>query len=359
MLKTLDRYIIKKFLSTFIVALAMFILIAIVFDVVEKLEDFLSKQISLKEIIFDYYLNFIPYFAVLYTPLFLFIAVIFFTSRMAYRSEIVSVLNSGITFNRLLVPYFISALAITALNIYANMWIIPDANKTRFAFEDAYIGWKPHNPDNNLHFQIAKNEFMYIENFNLTDSSGYKFAYEKFNNGKLIYKLRADRLQWNAKNKKWLVKNYAERTNDSLKETLRFGKDSLIKYNFTPNDLKRDDNAMEALNATELDEKIAELKMRGADDISFYEIEKYKRTAFPFAIPILTLIGVSLSSRKVRGGSGLHIGIGIALSFSYIMFQQVSKTFSTNGNLPAIIGVWIPNVVYGTIAVFLYRLAPK
>jgi len=359
MLKTLDRYIIKKFLGTFIVVLAMFIVIAIVFDVVEKLEDFLGKDVPLTEIIFDYYLNFIPYFAVLFTPLFLFIAVIFFTSRMAYRSEIVSVLNSGITFNRLLVPYFISAFFITALNIYMNLWVIPDANKTRLAFEDAYIGYTPHNPDNNIHFQIAKNEFMYIENFNVADSSGYKFAYEKFDDGKLLYKLRADRIQWDAKKKVWEVKNYAERTNDSLKETLRFGRDSLIRYNFAPGDLKRDENAMEALNEHELNARIDELKLRGADDVSFYEVEKYQRTAFPFAIPILTLIGVSLSSRKVRGGSGLHIGIGIALSFTYIMFQQVSKTFSTNGNLPAVIGVWIPNVIFGIIAGFLYRLAPK
>jgi lipopolysaccharide export system permease protein len=359
MLKTLDRYIIKKFLGTFIVALAMFIVIAIVFDVVEKLEDFLSDQIPLNEIIFEYYLNFIPYFAVLFTPLFLFISVIFFTSRMAYRSEIVAILNSGITFNRLLIPYFTAALLVTALNIYANMWLIPDANKTRLAFEDAHIGWKPHNPDNNLHFQIAKDEFMYIENFNLADSSGYKFAYEKFDSGQLTYKLRSDRIQWDAKSKMWRVKNYAERTNDGLYESLRFGKDSLIRYHFTPTDLKRDDNAMEALDAAELNRKIAELKLRGAEGITYFEIEKYKRTAFPFAIPILTLIGVSLSSRKVRGGSGLHIGIGIALSFAYILFQQVSKTFSTNGNLPAVIGVWIPNVLFGAIAAFLYRLAPK
>jgi lipopolysaccharide export system permease protein len=218
---------------------------------------------------------------------------------------------------------------------------------------------RPHNPDNNLHFQIARNEFMYIENFNLADSSGYKFAYEKFNDGKLLYKLRADRIQWDAKKKTWEVKNYAERTNDSLNETLRFGRDSLVHYNFTPSDLKRDENAMEALNEKELNAKIAELKMRGADNITFFEVEKYKRTAFPFAIPILTLIGVSLSSRKVRGGSGLHVGIGITLSFTYIMFQQVSKTFSTNGNLPAVVGVWIPNVIFGIIAAFLYRLAPK
>jgi lipopolysaccharide export system permease protein len=359
MLKRLDFYIIKKFLGTFVVTLAMFIVIAIVFDVVEKLEDFLTDQIPLSEILLDYYLHFIPYFAVLFTPLFLFIAVIFFTSRMAYRSEIISILNAGITFPRMLVPYFISALLVTALNIYANHWLIPEANKKRLAFEAAHIGWKPTNPDNNLHFQIARNEFMYVENFNVSDSAGYKFSYEKFSDGKLVYKLRADRIAWNAQQQQWLVKNFAERTNDSLRETLRFGKDSLIGYSFTPGDLKRDDNAMESLNALELETRIAELKMRGADDISFYEIEKHKRTAFPFAIPILTLIGVSLSSRKTRGGSGLHIGVGIALSFSYILFQQVAKTFSTNGNLPALLSMWVPNLLFGLIALWLYRRAPK
>src|SRR6186997_550415 len=170
MLKTLDIYIIKKFLGTFFLTLALFICIAIVFDVVEKLEDFMTENIPIWEIIFLYYVNFIPYFAALFTPLFLFVAVIFFTSRMAYRSEIISILNSGITFHRMLVPYFIAAFLVTALNIYANHWVIPDAN----------VGYVPHNPDGNIHMQVARNEFMYMENFNLTDSSGYKFAYEKF-----------------------------------------------------------------------------------------------------------------------------------------------------------------------------------
>ncbi|MEO5675191.1 MAG: LptF/LptG family permease [Chitinophagales bacterium] len=359
MLKKLDIYIIKKFLGTFFLTLALFILIAIVFDVVEKLEDFMGDKVPLSEIIFDYYLNFIPYFATLFTPLFLFVAVIFFTSRMAYRSEIVAILNSGITFHRMLLPYFIAAGLVTVLNIYANHWIIPDANKKSFAFTDAHVGYTPHNPGNNIHMQIARDEFMYIENFNISDSSGYKFAYEKFEDGKLLYKMRSDRIVWNAANKKWNLKNYAERFNDSIRESVRFGKDTLLFYNFIPNDLKHDVHAMKSLNARELNARIKELKMRGADDVKSYEIEKYMRTSFPFAIPILTLIAIALSSRKVRGGIGLHIGLGIAISFTYLLLLQFSQTFATNGNLPAVIGVWIPNLMFAVLAVFLYRLAPK
>jgi len=357
--KTLDTYIIKKFLGTFFLTLALILLIAIVFDIVEKLEDFMNDKIPVWEIITEYYINFIPYFAALFGPLILFVAVMFFTARMALRSEIIAILNSGITFHRLLVPYFIASLLITALNIYANHWVIPDANKKRLAFTDAHVGYTPHNPDENIHMQVARNEFMYMENFNVGDSSGYKFSYEKFNNGKLNYKIRADRVLWNAKNKKWDLKNYAERFNDTISESLRFGKDTMVQYNFVPDDLKRDEHAMETLNATELNARITELQMRGADDVTFYQIEKYKRTSFPFAIPILTLIAVSLASRKVRGGIGLHIGLGIAISFTYILFLQFSQTFATNGNLPAVIGVWIPNLIFAIIAVFLYRLAPK
>jgi lipopolysaccharide export system permease protein len=295
----------------------------------------------------------------LFTPLFLFVAVIFFTSRMAYRSEIVAILNSGITFNRMLVPYFISAGLITALNIYANHWIIPNANKTRIAFEDMYIGYKPHNTGHNIHMQMAKDEFIYVENFNFDDSTGYKFSYEKFSSGNLYYKLRSDKIKWDGKKKMWQLKNYMVRTNAGMDETLKFGKDTTVAYSFYPKDFEQKLNEVYTMNARELNEVIAELKLRGADNIAYYEIEKYRRTSFPFAILILTLIAVSLSSRKVRGGIGLHLGIGIAISFAYILFLQFSQTFSTNGDLPPIIGVWIPNFIFGVLAVYLYRRAPK
>jgi lipopolysaccharide export system permease protein len=358
-LKILDLYIIKKFLGTFFLTLALFIIIAIVFDITEKLEDFLDESIPVSEIIFDYYLNFIPYFAVLFTPLFLFVAVIFFTSRMANRSEIVAILNSGITFKRLLVPYFLSAAFITGLNIYANHWLIPNANKTRIAFEDAYIGYRPNKSGHNIHMQMAKDEFIYVENFNFEDSTGYKFSYEKFNNGDLFYKIRADKIRWENKNNTWALKNYVVRTNSDMIETLKFGKDTIITYDFLPEDFVQKLHEIKTLNSRELNEVILELKARGADNIAFYEVEKYTRTAFPFAILILTLIAVSLASRKARGGIGFHLGIGIGISFAYILFLQFSQTFSTNGDLPAIIGVWIPNIIFGILAVFLYARAPK
>ncbi|MBK9731992.1 MAG: LptF/LptG family permease [Chitinophagaceae bacterium] len=358
-MKILDRYIIRKFLGTFFLTLALFIIIAIVFDVTEKLEDFLDGKVPLSEIIFDYYLNFIPYFAILFTPLFLFVAVIFFTSRMAYRSEIVAILNSGITFNRMLLPYMVAAGFIAGLNIYANHWLIPNANKVRIAFEDEYIGYRPRNTGRDIHMQIAKDQFIYLESFNFEDSSGYKFSYEIFREGNLIYKMRSEKIKWDGKKKQWLLKNYMVRTNNSMQETLKTGKDTLITYNFLPKDFEKKLNEVYTMNARELNQVINELTLRGADNIAFYEVEKYKRTAFPFAIFILTLIGVSLASRKVRGGIGLHLGLGITISFSYIMFQQFSQTFSTNGELPPVIGVWIPNLIFGVVAVFLYLKAPK
>lgn len=357
--KILDRYIIRKFLGTFFLTLALFIIIAIVFDVTEKLEDFLNGKVPLSTIIFDYYLNFIPYFAILFTPLFLFVAVIFFTSRMAYRSEIIAILNSGITFNRMLVPYMVAAGFIAGLNIYANHWLIPNANKTRIAFEDEYIGYKPRNTGRDIHMQIAKDQFIYLESFNFDDSSGYKFSFEKFDDGNLKYKIRADKIKWNGAQKQWLLKNYVARTNNGMQETLKTGHDTLITYSFLPKDFEKKLNEVFTMNARELNSVIDELTLRGADNIAYYEVEKYKRTAFPFAIFILTLIGVSLASRKVRGGIGLHIGIGIAISFAYILFQQFSQTFSTNGDLPPIIGVWIPNFIFGVVAVYLYLKAPK
>lgn len=355
----MDRYIFARFWATYLVTLTMFVLIAVVFDVVEKLEDFLSKDIPLSEIVGDYYLNFIPFFAVLFTPLFVFVSVIFFTSRMAFRNELVALLNAGITYRRLLVPYLATAFLITAANIYANHWVLPPANRIRLAFTDAYIGWRQQNPDRHVHMQVAPGQFMYVESFTVSDSTGYRFAYEVFDGYQLTYKLRAERIHWRSDVRKWEIKNFTERHLAPMQETLRFGKDTLIAYVFTPSDLKKDRHAMETLNARELRERIAELRLRGADNVAAYEVEKHRRTSFPFAIPILTLIGVSLSSRKVRGGIGLHVGLGILLAFAYLLFLQFSQTFATSGSLPAVIAVWIPNLLFGLLAVWLLTRSPN
>ncbi|MEI7802731.1 MAG: LptF/LptG family permease [Bacteroidota bacterium] len=356
---TIDRYIIRKFLTTFFFALILFLIIAIVFDITEKLDDFIDGKVPLSEIVFTYYFNFVPYFAILFTPLFLFVSVIFFTSRMAANSEIVAILNSGMTFRRMLVPFFIAASFIMLLNIYANHWVVPEANKKRVGFENTYINTSWSVYESNLHMQIDKGLFMYLQNYNFSDSTGYRFAIEKFTGDNLVYKLRADRVVWNYPTRKWKVLNYTERRNGRMTESLHQGKDTLVAYNFSPKDFARKVDEASTLNATELNDVIADERMRGSENVPSFEVEKYKRTAFPFAILVLTLIAVSLSSKKTRGGTGLNIGLGIALSFSYILFQQFAFTFSINGNLPAIIAVWIPNVLYLMIALVLLRLAPK
>ncbi len=354
--RRIDRYIARNFFSTYLVALTMFVLIAVVFDIAEKLEDFISRKVTLREIVFDYYLNFIPYFAALFTPLFVFISVIFFTSRLAFRSEIVSLFNAGITFQRLLVPYVLCSGVVLVANLYANHWLLPVTSRARLAFTNTYIGWRQINPDRHVHMQVAPSEFLYVENFSVPDSTGYQFAYEVFQHDLLVYKLRSERIIWNSTTRQWVLKHFAERRLGPFSETLRFGLDTSIAYPFTPSDLKKDHRLMESLTTPQLKQRIAELKMRGSAQVADYSVERYRRTSFPFAIPILTVIGVAMSSRKVRGGVGIHTGIGIALSFTYLLFLQFSQSFAVGGNLSPLVAVWLPNIVFGVLAILLvYR----
>jgi lipopolysaccharide export system permease protein len=358
--KKLDIYIIRKFFGTFFFTLALFMVIVIVFDVAEKLDNFIDNNAPLHSIIFDYYINFIPYFAVLFAPLFLFIAVIFFTSRLAAASEIIAILNSGVTFNRLLRPYIFCAIVIAALDLYANNWLIPDANKTRLKFENTYVNDPYVSGTSNFHLQMDKNLFVYLLNFDYSDSLGRQFAIDRFNNnGRLIYKLRAQQAKWIYKQKAWEVSNYTIRLNDSMHESLWSGRDTMMHLNFKPKDFKNDIRDVATLNFSELNDYIALQKSRGANNVAFYEVEKYQRTSFPFAIIVLTVIAVAMSSRRIRGGTGLYLGVGIGISFCYILFLQFSKTFSTNANLPAALAVWIPNIIFSFLAFYLYWKAPK
>jgi len=358
-MKLIDRYIITKFLSTFFFALGLIILIAIVFDISEKIDDFIEKEAPLSAIIFDYYLNFIPYFANLFSPLFVFISVIFFTSKMASQTEIVAILASGVSFRRLLMPYLVVAVFLSGMSFYLNGWVIPHANKTRLEFENTYIKNPYVFKSRNIHRQIVPGEFIYFESFNNIDNLGYRFSYEIFEKGVLIYKLRAERLIWNDDSEKWAVENYSIRRIDGIQESLFHGSKVDTTFNFTPDEFGKRINNIETMDMGELSNHISAKKIRGAEGIQFDQVEKYKRSAFPFATFILTLIGVSLSSRKVRGGIGLQIGLGLLLSFSYIMFIQITTTFATNGNVPALVAVWIPNIVYSFIAAYLLKNAPK
>lgn len=359
MFKKIDFYIFKKFLGTFFFSITLIIVIVIIFDISEKIEDFISKQAPLKAIVFDYYLNFIPYFVNLFSPLFTFIAVIFFTSRMASQTEIVAILSSGISFRRMMLPYFFASCVLALLSLYLNNFLIPSTNKIRLNFENKYIN-NPYRNDNiHIHRQVSPGNFIYMERFETLEKIGYKFSYEKFKDGKLYYKLMSELIRWDTITNKWRIENYFIRRLNNKGETIQKGTNIDTTYNFTPSDFSKRINNVETLNYKELNKFIVEEKMKGAGNIEFYEIEKYRRIATPFSTFILALIGVSLASRKVRGGIGLHIGLGILISFSYILFMQISTTFATGGLVSPLIAVWIPNVLYLFLGFYLYAKAPK
>lgn len=358
-MKILDRYIIIKFLGTFFLSIALIVSIAVVFDISEKIEDFISRKAPFNAIVFDYYFNFIPYFANLFSPLFIFISVIFFTSKMAYNTEIIAILAGGVSFRRLLVPYLVCATLLAGLSFYLNNFLIPHANKERLAFEEAYIRNPYRNYDRNIHRQIDPNTYVYFESYNNLTNVGYKFSMEQIEGTRLQYKLLSDFIQWDSTQQKWMIMNYTIREIHDSGEVIHSGYQLDTALNIHPSEFARRENVMEMMDYHQLNKFIEEETFKGSEGIEFYEIEKYRRGAFPFATFVLTLIGVSIASRKVRGGIGAHIGVGIFISFSYILFMQVSTTFSTNAGLAPIIGVWIPNVLYMLLALYLLKAAPK
>lgn len=358
-MRKLDWYIIKKFLGTFFFSITLILLIVVVFDISEKIDDFIEKEAPLEAIIFDYYLNFIPYFGNLFSSLFTFIAVIFFTSKMAGNTEIISILSSGVSFNRMLRPFLISATILGILSFLLGNFIIPPANQTRLDFENTYIKNPYRNRDKNIHMQISPGSFVYMESYNSNKNIGYKFSMEEFDGGKLTQKLFANYVEWDSTNGKWNVHHYFMRKLNGLEEEITEGKELDTLINLHPNDFNVRLNTVETMNFFELNDYIDEARMKGSKNLVFHLIEKHKRIAFPFATIILTLIAVAFASKKVRGGIGLHLGAGLLISFSYILFMQVSTTFATNGDLSPMLAVWIPNLCYMVLAAYLLRKAPK
>lgn len=358
-MKRLDLYILRKFLGTFVYAISLILVIVIVFDISEKIDDFIQKEAPLKAIVVDYYFNFLPYFANLFSPLFTFISVIFFTSQLASRTEIVAILSSGVSFRRLLVPYLIGASLITVASMYLNNTVIPHANQRRIDFEETYIKNKFHNKDQHIHRQIAPGTFIYMERYTSETNTGIKFSLEQISEGKLYYKLMSDFIRWDSVTSKWRISNYTVRYINKMDEVMRSGAEIDTTLNMHPRDFGRKLNNIETMDYASLNQYILDEKLKGADNLQYYEIEKYKRFAFPCATIILTLIGVSLASRKVRGGIGIHLAIGLLISFSFILFMQVSTTFAASGLVSPFVSVWIPNLLYGILAFFLLKVAPK
>jgi lipopolysaccharide export system permease protein len=357
----IDVYIIRKFLGTFFFSLVLILTIAVVFDFAEKIDNFMEKEAPVRAIIFDYYMNFIPYFATLFAPLFVFIAVIFFTSKMAVNTEIIAILNSGMSFRRMMWPYFLSALFIAIFTFVLTNFVIPSSNLRRIDFEDSYYRSSARKVAvEHIHRQVYKNVLVYMGSYNPLSQRGQSFTIEKFNdNGRLVSKLSANSVIYDTTKNKWTAFNYYLREIKNNEEIVTRGRQIDTTLIITPEDLSRDPGFVGTMTFRELEDYIDLLQLQGSDELKLFLIEKYRRYSNPFAVFILTLIGVSLSSKKVRGGIGMNIGIGLILSFSYILFLQFASQFSLKGNLGPMLAMWIPNILYSIIALVLYKLAPK
>ncbi len=361
-IKRIDTYIIWKFIGTYIYSIILIISISIVFDINENLSKFTTHHAPLHAIVFDYYANFVPYFANLFSPLFVFIAVIFFTSKMAGNSEVIAMLASGMGFKRLLRPYLISAALIAALNFYLGAYIIPKGTIVRLNFESQYKNRHKNTSATNVQLQVAPGVIAFMSQYDDITKTGYGFTLDKFENKKLVSTLSANIVQYDTISEsryQWKVRNYKIRTLTGMREQITSGMSLDTMIMLEPMDLVFSRGQQETLTSPELKRYISKQEERGSQNVVQYEVEYHKRIATSFASFILTIIGASLSSRKRKGGMGMYLGIGLALSFTYILLQTVSATFATQAGTPPLLAAWIPNILYIFIAYFCYRQAPN
>jgi lipopolysaccharide export system permease protein len=322
------------------------------------MDNFFDNNAPLKAIIFDYYMGFIPFYMNMFSPLFTFIAVIFFTSKMATNTEIIAILASGVSFRRLMMPYLISAAVISGLAFVLGGYVIPPANEKLLDFEDKYVKKFKSNNARNVQMEVEKGVILYIERYEISENRGYRFSLEKFDGKSLVSRLTAETVTWDSAYN-WKITNYMQRDFNGMREKLTRGIDLDTVINVQPKEFFISSKESVQMNNTQLREYLKRQKNRGVGNIQAFEDEYYKRYSMPLAAFIMTLIGVSLSSRKVRGGMGLHLGIGLALSSLYILFSTLSTTFSVSGAMSPFAAVWLPNFVFLLVGIYLYRTAPK
>jgi lipopolysaccharide export system permease protein len=358
-MKILDWYILKRFLQTYLFVVLVIVLVVVMIDYTEKIDNFHKNNAPADRILLDYYMNFIPYWANYISPLMVFIATVFLTSRLAARTEVIAMLSSGISFIRLLFPYVMGASVLAVLTYFMVNYLIPSANKIRIAFEVQYINDAYTYSGRNVHIKIAPNTYAYLESYNNQSNTGYRFTLEKVEGNQLKQKLTADRIEWNAKKKKWTIRDYKVRTINGIQETLTSGTQADTTLNLKPDDFSSDFNLYETFTRPELNRHIDLLRSRGADGLETYLLEKYSRDTRPFAIIILTVIGVIMSARKSRRGVGWQVALGFFLAFAYLLFFMLAKGIAESGNLNPIIAVWLPNLIFTGIGVLLYNTIPR
>lgn len=358
-MKILDKYIIKKMLSTYLFTVLMLVTVICVLDYTEKSDAFVKCNLSFEQVFMQYFLNFIPYMANMLSPITIFIATVFVTSKMASHTEIIAMLNGGMSFRRLLWPFVMSSSIIAVVIFVFIGWIIPNANKKRIEFEVKYLKDQFYYNGRNIHFKTAENTYVYLESYNNQMKTGYQFTQEKIVNNLLVEKLKTTRITWDSTANKWLLDNYSVHTFDGIKETVSKGPSLKMDIGLKPSDFESQYMLHETLTFDELDDYITLLKSRGVENIEPYLIERYERYAYPFAIIILTLIGVILSSRKTREGVGLQVALGFLLAFAYIIMVIMSRSFGGKGSLDPMLAAWLPNIVFSTIGLVLYTRVQK
>jgi lipopolysaccharide export system permease protein len=353
-MKILDKYIVRNFILTVVFVLFVLSIISVVIDYTEKVASFTSKNVPGKEII-GYYFAFIPFITAFLFPIFVFIAVIFFTTRLTAKSEIIAMLNSGMSYNRFLLPYLFCGAFFSFVLLYANNVFIPKANKKRIKFENSYLVTNPNKTGVDMHFRISPTEFIYLKSYSAGTNDGYNFCYEVIDSHKLKRKLWAETIHWDTLSKNWKLNMVTERKWENGKESYTTMPTLQQKFAFAPEDIVEVLEQKQAMTTKELKAYIAREKRKGNPSLNMYEVELYRRSGAPFSVFILTIIGACMASFKVRGGSGLHLALGILISGAYIIFMQFSTTFSIKGTLSPLVSVWIPNVLFMGLAYVIYR----
>lgn len=345
---------------TFVFAMLLLNLISIVIDITEKIDNFISNQAPLKAVVFDYYLNFVPWITLLLAPIFVFISVIYFTSRLTSNTEVICMLNGGVSFNRLLAPYIGTAVFLALVFAYFNHFALPKSNSKRIAFEEVYSTKKDKKTFvQNYHFQIGNDTFLFTQNFDGFNRSGYKLCMEKIVKKELLYRLEAENMRWDSTRNKWILTQYTIRINQGKNDRLLKGTDTVMYLPITPKEYVRQIYDIETMTTPQLNKFINDQKRKGSENVKFFELEKYRRSAIPFSVIILTLIGVAMTTHRVRSGMGIYLVAGMFISGAYVIIQQFSSVFATQGNLDPLIGAWIPNIIFIIVAAVLLKRAPK
>jgi lipopolysaccharide export system permease protein len=395
----LDRYIIKKILSTFVFVMLILIAIIVVIDLTEKIDKFTKNELG-AAVIASYYLDYVPWIAGFISPIIIFIAIVYVTSRLAAHTEIIAMLSSGISFMRLLWPYFLSALLLATISFLLNGWVIPKSNRERVAFEMEYVRNKVYSDKSNVHMQVEPNVYLYLQNYNGETNTGYQFTLERFENNTLVDKLTADNIAWDSTKQKWTLRFWRRRLVDSLFQaknvvretpstltsretqrvrnvqrgrrpqaaspsTIEAGKISVegaaldTAIAILPEDFQNEERKYDGMTITELNHHIAKLRFRGSTGVEVFEVEKHIRFASPFTIFVLVFMGVIVSARKSRGGTGFQIALGFFLAFVFILFFMLTRTFAEAGSISPMLAAWIPNIIFTVVSLGMYRYVPR